>query len=122
MPRKPKVDPERLKTLEQRLAKVQQDLARARSLEKKQARDEDTRRCIIAGRLALQHFEKNAGTDWGKLYFRLLDEYVLPRDRFLFEFLPPREEPSTGQDNTAPDKSAKLETAPDKPNEVEAAE
>jgi hypothetical protein len=120
MPRKPKVDADTIKTLEQRLAKVQQDLRRARTAEKKEARDQDTRRCVIAGRLALKHFEKNAGTDWGKLYFRLLDEYVVPRDRFLFEFLPVRDPPAV-QDNAAPDKSDQVEPVSDKTDKVEAA-
>jgi len=95
MPRKVKVDPERLKTLEQRLAKAQDDLRYARSLEKKQARADDARRKIIAGALALEHFAKNPDTDFGKIMFWLLDEYARPDERFLFEFLPKRAEPQT---------------------------
>jgi hypothetical protein len=91
MPRKPMVDDDKLRTLEQRLAKATRDLARARAVQKDEARRLDTRRGIIAGHIALKHFAKNAGTDWGKTLFRLLDEYVLPRDRFLFEFLPARD-------------------------------
>jgi hypothetical protein len=94
MPRQPKVDPERLKTLEQRLAKVQRDLRFARAQEKEQARRDDARRKIIAGALALEHLEKNPGSEFGKIMFRLLDEYARPDDRVLFEFLPVREAPS----------------------------
>jgi hypothetical protein len=112
MPRKPKVDADTLKTLEQRLAKAQQDLRYARSLEKKQARADDARMKIIAGALALEHFAKNPGSEFGKTMFRLLDEYARPDERFLFDFLPVRDPPAV-QDNTAP---------PNKSDSVEAAE
>jgi hypothetical protein len=115
MPRKLKVDPERLKTLEQRLAKAQADLRYAQSLEKKQARADDARRKIIAGALALEHFAKNPDTEFGKIMFRLLDEYARPDERFLFEFLPVRDPPAV-QDNTAPHT-----TVTDDSNKVEAA-
>jgi hypothetical protein len=49
MPRQPKPDPERLETLEQRLAKEQLDLRLAR--EKEQASLNDARRKIIVGAL-----------------------------------------------------------------------
>ncbi len=94
MPRQRKVDPEQLKTLEQRLAKAQRDLRYARTLEKKQARAEDARRKIIAGALALEHFEKNPGSEFGKTMLRLLDEYTRPHERQLFDFLPVREAPA----------------------------
>ena len=118
MPRKPKIDAATIKTLEQRLAKAQDDLRYARSLEKKQARADDARMKIIAGALALEHFAKNPGSEFGKKMFALLDEYARPDERFLFDFLPVRDPPAV-QDNT-PDKS-KVET-PGKPNEVDAAE
>ena len=113
MPRLRKVDDETLRTLEQRLAKAKRDLARARAIEKDQTRKDDTRRGVIAGNIALKHFEKNAGTDWSKQYFRLLDEYVLPRDRFLFEFLPAREAPPIAEDDTG---------GADQPDKLDAAE
>jgi hypothetical protein len=93
MPRQRKVDPEQLKTLEQRLAKAQRDLRYARSLEKKQARADDARRKIIAGALALEHFEKNPGSEFGKIMLQLLDEYTRPYERHLFDFLPVRDPP-----------------------------
>ena len=105
MPRQRKVDDDTLKTLEQRLAKAQRDLARARAVQKDEERRLDTRRKIIAGALALEHFEKNAGSEFGKVMLRLLDEYVLPKDRHLFEFLPVREVPPA-MDTTEPDKAA----------------
>jgi hypothetical protein len=91
MPRKSKIDPEAIQRLEQQLAKAQRDLRHALSLQKQQARADDARRKIIAGALALEHFEKNPGSDFGKTMFRLLDEYVRPYERQLFEFLPVRE-------------------------------
>ncbi|MGE0280195.1 MAG: mobilization protein [Rhizobiaceae bacterium] len=112
MPRQRKVDPEQLKTLEQRVAKAQRDLRYARSLEKKQARADDARRKIIAGALALEHLEKNPGSEFGKTMLRLLDEYTRPHERQLFEFLPVREE-------SAPPPST-AETEPPTPSEAAA--
>lgn len=96
MPRAPKVDPERLKTLEQRLAKVQRDIRFARSLEKKQARADDARRKIIGGALSEEHALANPGSEFATVYIRLLKEYVRPDDRPLFAdtfraLLPPAE-------------------------------
>ena len=58
MPRPLKVDDDTLRTLEQRLAKAKNDLARARAAQEDQARRLDARRKIIAGAIALEHFEK----------------------------------------------------------------
>ena|ERR1700722_11045812 len=99
MPRQRKVDEETVKTLQQRLATAKQDLARALAAQKDEARRIDTRRKVIAGALALEHLEHNAGSEFGKVMFRLLDEYVLPKDRHLFEFLPQRDVPPASQDN-----------------------
>jgi hypothetical protein len=93
MPRQRKANPERLQTLEQRLAKVQRDLRLARAAQQDQVRRDDARRKIIAGALALEHFEKNRDSEFGKIMFRLLDEYARSDDRHLFEFLPARVPP-----------------------------
>jgi hypothetical protein len=37
---------------------------------------------------------KNPGTEFASVLFRLLDQYTRPEDRWLFEFLPPREAPA----------------------------
>ena len=59
--------------------------ARAKQAERKA----DTRRKVIAGALALEHFEKNRESEFGKILYRLLDEYVVrPHDRALFPDLP----------------------------------
>ena len=96
MPRKPKVDDDTLKALEQRLAKVQRDLRLARAVKKDQARRDETRRKVIGGDIAETYALKNPATDWAKLYGKLLADSVLPRDRHLFAqvfeaLLPPDE-------------------------------
>ena len=98
-------NPERIQKLEQQAAKIDRELRKARNAEKKQERAIDARRKIIAGALALEHMEKNPGSDFGKTLFRLLDEYTRPHERHLFAFLPARDAPAP-----AP------ETAPDEPN------
>jgi hypothetical protein len=66
--------------------------AQLRALEarnKQAERKADTRRKVIAGALALEHLEKNRDSEFGRVLFRLLDEYVVrPYDRTLFSFLP----------------------------------
>jgi hypothetical protein len=66
--------------------------AQMRALEarnKQAERKADTRRKVIAGALALEHFEANRDSQFGRIMFRLLDEYVVrPHDRALFDFLP----------------------------------
>ena len=53
-------------------------------------RKADTRRKVIAGALALEHFVANRNSEFARILFRLLDEYVVrPHDRGLFEFLSP---------------------------------
>jgi len=71
---------------------VQRDLRLAREAQKDQARRDDARRKIIAGALALEHFEKNPGSEFGKIMFRLIDEYARPDERRLFQFLPKRDD------------------------------
>ena len=65
--------------------------AQLRALEarnKEAERKADTRRKVIAGALALEHFEANRDSEFGRIMFRLLDEYVVrPHDRALFEVL-----------------------------------
>jgi len=106
MPRQRKVDPEHLQTLEQRLARAQRELRLARAAQQDQARRDDARRKIIAGALALEHFEKNAGSEFGKVMFQLLDEYTRMEDRKLFAFLPLREAPPPATETDEASKAA----------------
>jgi len=105
MPRPRTIDDDTLKTLEQRLEKVQRQLRQARAAQKDQTRRDDARRKIIAGALALEHFEKNPGSEFGTIMFRLIDEYARADDRRLFEFLPVREDPKATDTDEA-DKAA----------------
>jgi hypothetical protein len=87
-----------LAALEKRKAEIRtqqlrlnRQLRAVQSRKKDQARSQDARRKIIAGALALEHFAKNPDSDFGQVMFRLLDQYTRPEDRWLFDFLPPRE-------------------------------
>ena len=71
-------------------AKLKQLEAQMRDLdarEKAAARKDDTRRKVIAGAIALEHFEKHAGAAWAREFAGLLAKQVLPRDRHLFPVL-----------------------------------
>src|SRR5215213_2754327 len=88
-------DDEKLAALEKRKAdiraqqlRINRQLRAVQSRKKDQARSHDARRKIIAGALALEHFAKNPGTEFGQVMFRLLDQYTRPEDRWLFDFLP----------------------------------
>jgi hypothetical protein len=91
-------DDEKLAALEKRKAdiraqqlRINRQLRRVQSRKKDQARSADTRRKIIAGALALEHFATNPGTEFGQIMFRLIDQYTRPEDRWLFDFLPNRD-------------------------------
>ena len=51
---------------------------------------------MIAGALALEHYEKNRDSEFHRIIFRLLDEYVVrPHDRALFpELVDPDSDPA----------------------------
>ncbi len=94
-------DDEKLTALEKRKASIKaqqlrlnRQLRAVQSRKKSKSRSDDTHRKIIAGALALEHAAKKPGTEFGKIMFRLLDQYTRPEDRWLFEFLPPREPPA----------------------------
>jgi len=98
MPRKS--DADKLAALEKakaeihaRQLKLNREMRAVRSRQKNQDRADDARRKIIAGALALEHAEKNPGSQFARIMHKLLDEYARPEDRHLFEFLPPKEPP-----------------------------
>ena len=72
MPRRSRIDPERLHTLEQRANKAARALRQARDAEKQQARADDAHRKIIGGALALEHASKNPASEFAKVYSGLL--------------------------------------------------
>jgi hypothetical protein len=95
-------DDEKLAALHKRKAdikamqlRVNRQLRAVQSRQKSKTRSDDARRKIIAGALALEHFAKNPGTEFGQIMLRLLDQYTRPEDRWLFDFLPQRDVPPT---------------------------
>jgi hypothetical protein len=74
--------------------RINRQLRAVQSRQKSKARSDDARRKIIAGALALEHFAKNPGSEFGHIMFRLLDQYTRPEDRWLFDFLPQRDPPT----------------------------
>ena len=83
MPRKSAAD--RLKTLRQKREQLDAQLRALEARNKQAERKADTRRKVIAGALALEHYEKNPDSEFHRIIFRLLDEYVVrPHDRALF--------------------------------------
>jgi len=80
---------DRLETLRQKRDQLDAQLRALEARNKQAERKADTRRKVIAGALALEHFEANRDSEFGRIMFRLLDEYVVrPHDRGLFDFLP----------------------------------
>jgi hypothetical protein len=92
MPRKTTTD--RLELLKRRRDQLDAQLRALEARKKQTERKADTRRKVIAGALAMEHFEANRDSEFGRIMFRLLDEYVIrPHDRILFPFLPEQKEP-----------------------------
>ncbi|MGE0279033.1 MAG: mobilization protein [Rhizobiaceae bacterium] len=80
---------DRLTLLRQRRDQIDAQLKALEARNKQAERKADTRRKVIAGALALEHFERNRDSEFGRIMLRLLDEYVVrPHDRALFPDLP----------------------------------
>jgi hypothetical protein len=88
MPRADNTD--RLKKLQQALAATKLEIMALETAKKKQERQEDARRKIIVGALAMEHAEKNPGSEFAKQLLTLLHQYTRPHERHLFPFLPPQ--------------------------------
>jgi hypothetical protein len=87
MPRRSTTD--RLADLQKKRDQLDAQLRALAATQKQAERKADTRRKVIAGALALEHYEKNRDSEFGRILFRLLDEYVVrPHDRMLFPELP----------------------------------
>ena len=87
MPRSSSTD--RLELLRKKRDQIDAQLKALEARNKQAERKADTRRKVIAGALALEHFERNRDSEFGRTLFRLLDEYVVrPHDRALFPDLP----------------------------------
>ena len=116
MPRKSTAD--RLKTLREKREQLDAQLRALESRNKHAERKADTRRKVIAGALALEHYDKNPDSEFHRILFRLLDEYVVrPHDRALFPELieaDPASAPHTG-DNASDFPRASRETGSPSP-------
>ena len=87
MPRKS--TPDRLQSLRQKRDRLDAQLKLLEARNKDAERKADTRRKVIAGALALEHFETNRDSEFARTLYRLLEECVVrPYDRILFPFLP----------------------------------
>lgn len=97
MPRKSTAD--RLKTLRDKREQLDAQLRALEARNKQAERKADTRRKVIAGALALEHYEKNPDSEFHRIIFRLLDEYVVrPYDRALFPELSDADSARPGAD------------------------
>jgi hypothetical protein len=91
---------DRLELLRQKRDQLDAQLRALEARNKQTERKADTRRKVIAGALALEHFEANRDSEFGRVLYRLMNEYVVrPHDRALFPFLP-QTEPAPAGDNT----------------------
>jgi hypothetical protein len=88
---------DKLTKLQEQIKQLQAQEAAIVARQKEQDRKNETRRKVIAGALAIEHWEKNPQSEFGRVFTRLLGEYVTrPSDRALFPDLPP----IPGPDNT----------------------
>lgn len=98
---------DKIKTLDNQ---IQQLLEQKKALEARQRdadRKAETRRKVIVGALALEHFEKNPESQFAKVLVRLLDEYVTrPHDRALFPELAPLPDAANAAVTAAPEDGA----------------
>jgi hypothetical protein len=102
MPRRNTTD--RLELLRKRRDQLDAQLKALEARNKQAERKADTRRKVIAGALALEHYQKNRDSEFGRVMFRLLDEYVVrPHDRALFPDLPEHQEPQRPGGDTGAD-------------------
>jgi hypothetical protein len=96
--------------LRQRRDQIDAQLKALEARNKQAERKADTRRKVIAGALALEHFERNRDSEFARIMFRLLDEYVVrPHDRALFKDLPDAQAPDP--DAAPPDPHAEFTRA-----------
>ena len=87
---------DRLQLLRQKRDQLDAQMKALEARRKLAERKADTRRKVIAGALALEHFTANRDSEFGRLMYRLLDEYVIrPHDRALFDFLPEQPDPAS---------------------------
>ena len=84
---RPRDKDRRSSLLEQRRA-IDEQLRKIEARQREQDRKDDTRRKVIAGALALEDMQKNPDSPLAARLRELLHDYVEPRSRHLFAFLP----------------------------------
>jgi hypothetical protein len=85
----PRLSPyEKKKALEQKRKQIAAQIKAIDARNNKLARNDDTRRKVIAGALALEHMDKNPESAFAGILRDLLTQYVDARARYLFPFLP----------------------------------
>jgi hypothetical protein len=90
----PRLKPEeRMSALLKRQGEITAQLKQLKAREKENERKADTRRKVIAGALALEHLAQHPESEFGRTLFRLLNDHVEERSRYLFAFLPKPEAP-----------------------------
>jgi hypothetical protein len=91
----PRLNPaDKMTALLKKQEEIANQLKQLKAREKDTERKADTRRKVIAGALALEHMERHPGSEFSKVFFNLLNDYVEARSRHLFAFLPARDNSS----------------------------
>jgi hypothetical protein len=78
---------ERKTALEQKRKQIAAQIKAIDARNNKLARNDDTRRKVIAGALALEHMDKNQESAFAGILRDLLERYADPRARYLFPFI-----------------------------------
>jgi hypothetical protein len=98
---------DKIKTLEQQIQHLQEQKKAAEAQQREADRKADTRRKILIGALALEHWEKNRDSEFSRVLHRLADEYVTrPHDRALFPELAPLPEAGDTPATATPEEGA----------------
>jgi hypothetical protein len=83
--------PDRKTALEIKRKQIEAQLRAISAREKQTSRKDDTRRKVIAGSIALKFMDNSPQSPVAVTMLNLLDEFVEPRSRYLFPFLPAKE-------------------------------
>jgi hypothetical protein len=101
----PRLNPaDKMTALLKKQEEIANQLKQLKAREKDTERKADTRRKVIAGALALEHFAQNPDSEFSRVFYKLLNEHVEDRSRHLFTFLPDPEgtPPGLVRDDPAP--------------------
>ena len=121
-------DDQKKAALQERIAKLQQQVRRINKRAENQSRRQRNHRLIVSGTLAETHALKNPRSEYAKIHVGLLKQYARPEDRHLFAelfraVLPPAEADALlGEAPLSTDAESFSETPPPAANVPEAAE